>query len=494
MKGMIDAPLQVLLIDPAPEPVVELVSNLNRDEKKVALTLADDLVTGMEQISTNDIDVVLLDPVLPDCTPERVFTEVMARGQWPIVLFCDADREPMARIFVQRGAYDYLIKQATGPGRLLHTLRTIRDRSLHDRNLDREQWKRIFEGIGDAVTMQRHDDMRIVYANEAACKLLNRPCAELEGRPCYFVFRGATKPCDGCSGSSLLHDHRFCFSEIAYPNLDKSFQVTASPVFNRNGQLEYILHMARDVTRFMEIKKRYRQAQKLEAVGRVTGEVAHNFNNLLTGIIGFAERELLKGAEEKPSRGNLEQIVNLGRRGADLIRQLLYFSMDHNLEPFPCNMNRQIVEIFDLLAYLAGSSTILSFRPAPKLEKVMADPGQLDQLVTNLVVNAGDAINGNGRISIRTAMIVPENGSRAMVMLEVSDNGCGMDEEIKDRIFEPFFTTKEVGKGTGLGLSSVYASVQQHNGKIQVDSAPGQGSSFKVFLPAIKGFAGSALQ
>jgi len=226
------------------------------------------------------------------------------------------------------------------------------------------------------------------------------------------------------------------------------------------------------------LQERLRQSQKLEAVGRLAGGVAHDFNNLLTAIDGFSDLALNQLAPEHPVRSDIEEVRRAAQRAAELTRQLLAFSGRQVLAPRVVDLNAVIADAARMLAKLAGEHVELRFTPDGEPALLRADPGQLEQVVTNLVVNARDAMPSGGTISIATAN-EPEH-----VLLTVADTGAGMSEETRAHAFEPFFTTKEVGKGTGLGLAVVHGIVVQSGGEIAVSSRPGLGSSFELRFPA----------
>jgi len=234
-------------------------------------------------------------------------------------------------------------------------------------------------------------------------------------------------------------------------------------------------------------EEQLRQAQKMEAVGLLAGGVAHDFNNLLTVIAGYAEALLNDVGTAPAMKDDLTQISRAAEQAAALTRQLLAFSRRQVLKPEVLDLNDSIAKIEKMLRRLIGEDISLLVSKSARPALIKADPGQIEQVILNLVVNARDAIESGGRISVESSHVElsePGGAPRSCVMLAVRDTGLGMDEATRARVFEPFFTTKERGRGTGLGLATVYGIVEQSGGTITVSSEPGFGSTFKVYLPA----------
>jgi two-component system cell cycle sensor histidine kinase/response regulator CckA len=234
------------------------------------------------------------------------------------------------------------------------------------------------------------------------------------------------------------------------------------------------------------------QAQKMESIGRLAGGVAHDFNNMLSVILGQVELAIEELAEDDPVRDNLEEARTAARRSADLTHQLLAFARRQTIDPQLLDLNETVGEMLKMIRRLIGENIQLNWKPAADLGQVQMDPGQVDQILANLCVNSRDAIGSSGTITIETAntTIAESADPRSplavpgqYVLLTVTDDGCGLDAATLANIFEPFFTTKQVGQGTGLGLSTVYGIIKQNDGFVEVDSEPGQGTTFRIYLP-----------
>lgn len=259
-----------------------------------------------------------------------------------------------------------------------------------------------------------------------------------------------------------------------------------------------VLAVIRDLTEQRLLEQQFLQAQKMESVGQLAGGVAHDFKNMLSIITGYAELALNKLNELDPLRKDLNEIRNAAMRSADLVRQLPAFAWQQAICPQVLDLNMAVNSSLNMLGRLIGEDIQMEFKPAENLWSVKMDPAQVNQILTNLAVNARDAIGGTGNLLIETANISLDEPYCRLhhgfmpgdyVALKVSDTGSGMTREVLDKIFEPFFTTKGEGKGTGLGLSTVYGIVKQNDGFINAYSEPGLGTTFKLFFPRHEGKA-----
>ena len=265
------------------------------------------------------------------------------------------------------------------------------------------------------------------------------------------------------------------------------------PLRDGDGAVVGVVGIYQDLTERKALEERFRQAQKMEAVGRLAGGVAHDFNNLLTVINGYADMVLAGLPAGDPFRPPLEEIRRAGDRAADLTRQLLAFGRKQMLRQKVIDLTGFVAELGRMLERVIGEDIELVTRAGPGLTWVRADPGQLGQVLMNLAVNARDAMPTGGRLTIETRAVTLDRGAGAggeavapgpYVVLTVADTGCGIPPDVLPHVFEPFFTTKGVGEGTGLGLATVYGVVKQSDGHVEVESAVGRGTTFRVYLPA----------
>ncbi len=316
-------------------------------------------------------------------------------------------------------------------------------------------------------------------------------------------FQEATHPED--RGAHEKQTERLLRGEIPSFDLEKRYlrkdgkvvwaALNCSLVTDREGNPLHFLTFTRDITESKRMEEMLRQAQRVEAVGRLAGGVAHDFNNLITIINGYSELLLSRTNPEDLNRTYLSEIHQAGERAARLTRQLLAFSRRQVMQAQVLDLNQVLASMEKMLSRLIGEDIKLLTRFGQDLWRVKADPGQIEQVIMNLAVNARDAMPRGGRLLVETRNLQVDesyarlrDGMRAgrFVLLAVSDTGVGMDEETREHLFEPFFTTKPQGQGTGLGLATVYGIVKQSGGYIWVYSEPGRGTTFNIYLPCVE--------
>ncbi|MEI7850212.1 MAG: transporter substrate-binding domain-containing protein [Kiritimatiellales bacterium] len=270
-------------------------------------------------------------------------------------------------------------------------------------------------------------------------------------------------------------------------------EAVISAVRDPSGTITGYVAVKRDITQELAQEEKFRQSQKMDAIGRLTGGIAHDFNNVLQAILGFSELLINQLKKDTLEHENALEVQKAARRAAEMTRQLLTFSRNQPADRKRIGLNTVVRDIEAMLQQLLGNKTALTFVTHPALHEIYIDPGQITQLIINLTVNARDAMPDGGHLTIATENItfapqaitgMPEARPGSFVCLSATDTGCGMSREVKDHLFEPFFTTKAVGKGTGMGLSVVYGIVKQNKGWIHVDSKEGQGTTLKIYLPA----------
>ena len=361
----------------------------------------------------------------------------------------------------------------------------------------------ILENAGEGICFTGPEG-DIAFANPAAERMLGYESGEMTGRKLHALVHhsredGSPLPEEECALHGLLASGGGPSSgeSIFWKKDGKSFPVAYSyaPV-REKGWLSGAVAVFRDLTERNRLERQLLQSQKLEAMGRLAGGVAHDFNNLLTAILGFSGflKESLAAEDER--RGDVDEIVKAAQRAANLTRQLLLFSRNKPADLRALSLSELVADQLKLLRRVVGEGVEIREKLQPELGRVLADAGQLEQIVLNLVVNARDAMSQGGVIELETAdSELPEDAEGMLVKGEagpqvrliVRDNGAGMEAGVIDRLFEPFFTTKEAGKGTGLGLSIVYGVLRRCKGSIRVRSSPGKGSEFALYFPRDRG-------
>ena len=402
----------------------------------------------------------------------------------------------------------------------------------------------IIKNIPAMVFVKDADALRFVKLNRAGEKLLGYSEKELIGKSDYDFFPKAEADFFVQKDRQVLAEGRLVEipeETVHTRNLGERILYTKKiPVPDRRGVSRYLLGISEDITdrkksrealeaanlklrqsqtaalNMLEdlkaenearkknaaerdkLQAQLIQSQKMESVGRLAGGVAHDFNNMLNVILGYTELALQNMDQDDPLYEDLKEILSAARRSSDITRQLLAFARKQAIAPRAIDLNETVEGMLKMLRRLIGEDIDLAWGPGAGLWPVNMDPAQVDQVLANLLVNARDAISGVGKVTIETENVVldehycadrPELVPGDYVLLAVSDDGCGMEKEVLDNLFEPFFTTKKVGKGTGLGLATVYGIVRQNSGFINVYSEPGQGTTFKIYLPRHAGEA-----
>ena len=410
------------------------------------------------------------------------------------------------------GEFGHLARALTETARLLEERERTRQEAERSLRASEERYRRLFDGIADAVLVYELSPEgapgKFHEVNALACQQLGYARTELLGMTPVQITTPAGVP-------HLLEMTRQLSASgaVTWESEHRAKDGRSIPVEITHHRFEHagrnlVLASARDLTQQRKaeqerarLEEQLRQAQRLEAIGRLAGGVAHDFNNLLTGILGIIELDLLDQETTAKARADLLQIKQAATRAADLTRQLLAFSRRQIISPRTLDLNQLVQETRQMLVRLIGEDIDLQSSLTAEPVLIFADPGQVHQVLMNLSANARDAMPRGGRLTIATQRVVlgaadadPGLGLAPGTwgLLVVSDTGCGISRENLAHIFEPFFTTKEVGQGTGLGLATVYGIVQQSGGQIRVESEEGRGTTFRIFFPGANGTVASA--
>jgi two-component system, cell cycle sensor histidine kinase and response regulator CckA len=467
------------------------------------LAFAEDGLQALDRAVELIPDLILLDIMMPGMDGLEVCRRLRANPQLaevPIIIITALEDRDTRLQGIIAGADDFISKRFDGT-ELRARVRTI-TRLNRYRRLVRERAKleRLLEVIPSGL---------LLVDTEGTISLVNPPTLHMLG----------ASQRDVMLGKSLLlwieQEHRAsCVAELSRAVADASYSAQFETVCLRmdgtpfpaevdighfvwdDQPLAYIV--IRDITHRRRLESQLLQAQKMESVGRLAGGIAHDFNNLLTAIMGYAELSLDTLPPDAREREDQQEISKAAQSAAALTRQLLAFARRQTIEPRVFNPNDLLHDIDRLLRRLIGENIELVTQPTANLGLVRADPGQIEQVLVNLAVNARDAMPEGGKLTIETANIMLDQEYAythvgvlpgRYVMMIVSDTGVGMEEAIRSHIFEPFFTTKEPGRGTGLGLATCYGIIRQHGGTIEVYSEPHQGTAFKIYLPYVEGQA-----
>ncbi len=450
-------------------------------------------------------DLIVLDVMMPgedgfECC--RQVRGMPARAGLPILMMTARDNAEAIHQALEAGATDFALKpvdwklEAHRLRTMLRAADTARElrRTEQDMRQAQDSWERTFNAITDVVTVLDRD-LRVVRANAFTSDVLNKPLSEIVGRPCYALFRDRTQPCEDCPVQRAFLTGSAQSREMPYGRSGGEWLVTGSPMADRDGRVFQVVHVAHDLTQRKQLEERYREAQKLEAVGTLAGGIAHEFNNLLQVILAWSEL-LHADAEGSEATSATQAIMDAAKRGRTLSEQLLTFSRRGTQKPDRklLDLNKLAEELVGVLPRILPKAINLELELPRQPVLVQADAAQIQQVVLNLAANASQAMPEGGALRLRIRTLNLEEGHRELppesapgtfALLEVADTGHGMDRRTLGRIFDPFFTTRTVGQGTGLGLSIVYGIVRDHGGHILVESEPGRGACFRVYLPSL---------
>jgi len=361
----------------------------------------------------------------------------------------------------------------------------------------KKEWENTFDAMADIVTLM-DKNLRIVRANKVAHDFFKVKPGELNGRHCYELFRGDTAPCHQCPITKTLQSSGLhCAENMVHERLGKIFQVSSAPVFDENGELQHLVHVAKDITEIKKLEEELFQSHKMEAMGTLAGGIAHDFNNILAAILGYSEMIKDKLPDSSPLKKYINQVLKSGKRATDLVKQILTFSRksqgSKNEQLYPQIIVKEVLKMLH-----ASLPTTIELRDDidPQCGTILVDPTNLHQVILNVCTNAFHAMeNEKGVITVRLSnktLGPKEVGGEAgvtpglFVELVVKDTGTGMEHTLIEHIFEPYYTTKGIGKGSGIGLAVVHGIVKKCGGMIKVESEVGKGSTFRIYFPCVE--------
>ena len=343
---------------------------------------------------------------------------------------------------------------------------------------------------------------RILSANRAFCRSANLQEAQVLGRLCYEVAHHCNKPCFECGEECAVkrtfetgEPHEVSHTHVSDNGMKYHVEIKSYPITDSSGNVVSAVETINDVTEEIKLEDQLRHAQKMEAVGTLAGGIAHDFNNILNVIMGYGSMVMDKLKADSPEKGQMNEVLTAAERAANLTKRLLVFSRKQVVDVKRIDVNETILGVQKMLARIIRENIEFNLDLADGQLKVMADAGQIEQVLLNLTSNARDAMPEGGRLTISTRLQELDDEYVATygygepgryALITVSDTGHGMDAETQKKIFELFFTTKGIGEGTGLGLAISYGIIKQHNGYIKVYSEPGQGTVFKIHLPVVE--------
>jgi two-component system cell cycle sensor histidine kinase/response regulator CckA len=510
-----DRPARILIVDDE-RPNRQLLEVMLTPEGYLLMSAA----SGEEALAIaahQPPDLILLDIMMPGMDGYQVAGRIKsnpATKHIPLIMVTALDDRDSRMLGLRAGAEDFLgkpVDRAELCVRVRNLLRLKAYSDYHDkysrmlegevgsRTVDLIESESLYRSTFDAAPIGIVHvglDGQWLRVNQRLCDLLGYSREDLQSGAARDVMPSeeVAGEADAIRQMAAGTLHRHVVDEKRYRRRDGTFmwaRVFMSVHRDAEGRSLHFISVIEDITERRALEAQFRQANKMDAIGQLAAGVSHDFNNLLTVILGFGNLMASDAGLADQHKQDLDEVMKAARRASDLTKQLLAFSRQQVLTTAPLDVNKLITNMTGMLGRLIGEHIEVGLALAPDLSLVIVDRGQLEQVVMNLVVNARDAMPDGGHVTIETADVELENSSfhreavvpGPYVMLAVTDTGCGMSKEIQQHLFEPFFTTKDTGKGTGLGLSTVYGIVKQSKGHIWVYSEPGQGTTFKVYLP-----------
>jgi two-component system cell cycle sensor histidine kinase/response regulator CckA len=507
VEDTIDESLSILVVEDD-EGLRRLIRK-RLERKKFKVEIVETGKAALARLMSQPDVLLLLDYKLPDMTGRELIENLAGHGYAvPFVVITGHGDERIAVEMMKLGAMDYLVKDQALLEVLPRVMDQIQTQIITQNKLSQvkkalyeseERFKMLFNRGTDAIFVQEIKNGgygNFIEVNEIACQRLGYTREEL----LQMSMKNIEIPVDTDTGQETTglpvngtngKPHQL-YEAIQITKQGQRICVENNAHLIDLEEKPAILCISRDITPRKQLEEQLRQAQKMETIGKLAGGIAHDFNNLLTAIMGYSELVLVNLEPGNPYRENLEEIRLAGKRASSLTQQLLAFSRKQVMKPKILNLNQVVKGMERMLVRIIGEDIRLDSQLEPRLDKIKADTGQMEQIILNLTVNAVDAMPDGGTLTIKTQNItIPQDAANRaadsrpgnFVYLSFYDSGAGIDKKVISQIFEPFFTTK--ANGTGLGLSVVYGIVKQHNGWIDVHSEPGGGTTFNIYFPAL---------
>ena len=501
-----EAPL-ILVVEDDDDHAGLIQRSFKEDHNEYRIEIVGTLLDARQVIERLVPDLVLTDFRLPDGDGNELVT--MVNGACPVILMTSQGNEQMAVTIIKAGAQDYIVKSPDAFSAMPRIVKmALREWNLIQERIKTHQdvirakreWELTFDAVPDLISIidTNHTISRVNRAMADRCGLEPE---ELTGRKCYEVFHGMSSLPGFCPCARMIQDGNLHTEEVEEKKTACFFEITVSPLYDNDGSITACVHIARDITERkknekdrLSLEQQYQQTQKLESLGVLAGGVAHDFNNILTIILGhcFLAKENIDSG--LTNRCHLQEIEDAANRASALCRQMLTYAGKSPLIQTQINLWLLVDETIKMLKSAIKKNVSFELDLKCTEPVITGDKSQIQQIVMNLVINAAEAIdNDNGTVSVDLRKIDVQAGQTdkdflgnnipagKYACLEVSDTGCGMDEKTKKRLFEPFFTTKFTGRG--LGMSTILGIIKSHAGALQLSSTPGAGTTFSIYLP-----------
>ena len=507
---------RILIVDDKPENLFSLERVLKPLES-VDIVKAESGNQALARTLDHDFAVIILDVQMPEMDGYEV-AELLRSDQKtrniPII-FLSAVMTDTIHVHkgYESGAVDFLTKPYDSK-LLLSKVKIFLELDGYRENLEaiieentqavierHKWWQKTFDSVSDLICIL-DDKFKILIANQAMVDFFG---GAVTGKHCYELFHQSSCPVEQCLQRALQKGDYGKKLVVNFPDSGKTLEVSLSAVFDDKGRIVNYVHIASDITERLLVDEKLRQSEKMQAVGQLAGGVAHDFNNQLSGILGYGDM-LVQRLDDPVLHRFAENICAAANRSADLTKKLLAFSRKGQVEYVSVDMHDVIQETVDMLTHSIDKRIDLPVELNASEATVSGDISQLQNALLNIAVNARDAMPDGGALSFSTAVVDPETSlvftdevtgfnhafdlsqgadslAEKYLVITIKDTGSGMSEDVRKHIFEPFFTTKESGKGTGMGLASVYGTIKQHEGYVTVDSTMGKGTVFNIYLP-----------